>query len=313
MAKRYLFLGISMAILAAIIYISNPMKVASIIAAADLTMIAAGILVSLISLIFRVYKWQVLLKKPGLLELFPVQMLGMSISNMTPGKIAEPFKSVILKLRSGISVAGSLPTVMWERINDLIVMIFLSIIALHLLGGNLKILGYISIFIFIVIIAVILTVLYVKTLGMKVFSLTKRLPLLNKIPDSFITAFYGSNIKKTRIFVSFLLTMIPWLLEGVVFYCALMALDVHLSPLLLAGIVALSTIIGIASFLPGGIGSADAVMIILLGLAGVGGPVAVAGVLLTRFMSLWFAMFIGGLSFVYLSRKMELKNIFDIR
>lgn len=312
--KRYriaLFL-VSIFILSTIVLYSKPQQLVGIISQADIFYIFLGFVISTICAIFRVYKWKVMLEKPSFRELFPVQIFGITMSSFTPGKIAEPFKCLILKMTTGISVAKTLPSVIWERINDLIVLILLSTIALHFLGGKLLILGYISIAAFSVLIIILLTILYSRMVRNKIFSFIKKLPILNKISDEFIQTFHGSGIEKKRIFMSFIITIVPWILEGFILYFALMALGIQLSPIILAGVVAIATIIGVVSFLPGGIGSSEAVMIILLGMMGVDGTVAVAGVLLARFMSLWYGMFLGGLSFIYLSKKIDLKNIFDM-
>ena len=100
-----------------------------------------------------------------------------------------------------------------------------------------------------------------------------------------------------------------WILDGVVFYLTLTAIGVTINPIILAGIIALSVLIGVASTLPGGLGSTEAVMILLLGILGVQSTTAVAGVMISRFISFWYGTLIGGLSFVYLSKKIDMKKI----
>jgi len=95
----------------------------------------------------------------------------------------------------------------------------------------------------------------------------------------------------------------------IIFYLVLLSMGISSDFVLLAGIVCLSALIGIASSLPGGIGSSEIVMIFLIGLTGVAGSVAVSAVFIYRIMTFWFGAFIGGLSFIYLSRKVDMKNL----
>jgi glycosyltransferase 2 family protein len=313
MLKKYRFflLGVSLAIMAIIVWYSNPAALLSLLSTADMRYIALAFVLSNISICFRVLKWKALLNKVGFRELYPVQMLGITISNFTPGKLGEPIKTLLLKMRKGIAVSESLSSILWERVLDIIILCTFALFALQTIGLNsdLYFVSLASIAIFAAIIITFLLILESKRIGMKIFSFFKKFPLLNKISEDFIETFYKSKVKKRKIALSIIFTAIPWLLEGFVFYCAFMAFGISLSPLNLAWIVALSVLIGVASFLPGGIGSTDAAMIFLLGIMGIGSTIAVATVLLYRFISMWYGVFVGGLSFVYLSRKIDLKKI----
>lgn len=309
--KRLIFLGISFLIIASIVLYSNPALLVSELARVNFTFIALGLMISTISIIFRVLKWNVLIKDVSFTELFPVQTLGITISNFTPGKIAEPVKAILLKLRKGVPVSVSLHSIIWERIFDLTVAILMSLMAVHLLASNSKFffIGFLSIGIFVFLIALLFVILYNKKIGMKVFRLVTKLPVLNRLKENFMTAFYENRLKTTSLIKSFLLTIVPWLLEGVIFYFAFLSLGIETSPFVLSGIIVLSVLIGLVSMLPGGLGSTEFVMIILLELIGLRGTTAITGMLIYRFMSFWYGAFIGGLSFIYLSRKIDLKNI----
>ena len=115
-------------------------------------------------------------------------------------------------------------------------------------------------------------------------------------------------MKKSRITASLILTAMSWLLEGVILYFSLAALGIlPPDPLTLAMIFSLATVIGVASMLPGGMGSTDIVLVLLLSVFGMGSPVAVTGVLLARLISIWYVNLLGGISFLYLSQKSETK------
>ena len=311
MKKRYLLIGISLIILLLLIWYANPVALGSVVLGSNPYYLLAAFIVATLATCLRVLKWKVLLNNVSFSELFPVQMFGMAISNFTPGKIAEPLKAIILKARKGIAVALSLPSIIWERIIDVIILIAFSLIALQLLGfqSKLMILSFISIGLFGVLIILLLFVLYNRKFGYRLFGLLHKLPLVKKLSDDFMKNFYESEIKKRALGSCFIITAAAWFLDGVVFYLTMMALGITISPILLAGIIALSVLIGVASTLPGGLGSTEAVMILLLGIVGVQSTTAVAGVMLSRLVSFWYGTLIGAASFIYLSRKIDMKKI----
>jgi len=305
-------LGISVLILIGIVLYANPVVLVSLIIKSNYSLIIIGFGVAFLTMLLGALKWKVLLDGISFLELFPVQMLGYTLSNFTPGKAAEPAKAVLLKISKGIPISSSLTSIIWERLSDVFSLLIFSLIAISSLSvtSNFFFAGAASMVIFGGIIAVSFLVLYSKRFGMKIFKFVKKLPLLKRLPENFMDLFYKVRIKKMRIVKCFTIALITWFLEGVILYFALAAFGVTLNPLILAGIVALSVVIGIASTLPGGLGTTEVVMTFLLGLNGVESSIAIAATIMFRFMTIWFVNLLGGLSFFYLSKKFDIKNIF---
>lgn len=307
--KRYIFLAISFAILAAVIWHANPALLAETLIKADIRYVLLALVISMLTLSLRVLKWKVLLNGVGFKELFPIQILGMTISNFTPGKVAEPLKAILLKLRKGKSVSETLPSIIWERIFDVSVILILSLFAVHLITGRFMLLGLLSVSVFIVIIAVFIAVLKNKFFGKRVFSFARKFPLLNKITDDFVEAFYDSSIRKRNLLLCFFITLMAWFLDSVIMYLSFSAIGISINILTLAGILALSTIIGVVSSLPGGIGSSETAMVLMLGIIGISGTSSIAGILIFRVIAFWCGAFVGMISFIYLSRKIDMKNL----
>src|SRR3989338_8488808 len=258
-------LGLSIVILAAIVAYSNPAALAGLLAKSNYTFIFAGFLVSMAAILLGVLKWQVLLKGVGFRELVPVQILGFTISNFTPCKAAEPAKAILLKAVNGMSVSSSLSSVIWERVMDVIVLILFSVAAISTLSlGSNFILSAFGVTVFVVIISISIGILYSERFGRKIFALAKKLPILRRLPDNFMNLFYRTRIEKSRLVQSFIIFLVTWFILGFVLYSSLLAFGIEASPLVLSGIVALSVVIGIASSLPGGLGTTEVVMIFLL-------------------------------------------------
>lgn len=301
---------IAIIILAAIIAYANPALLIGELLRSDLRYVALALMVSTLSAFTRVLKWSILVDV-NVRSLFPIQILGLTISNFTPGKLAEPAKAVLLKMRHGISISKSLSSIIWERVNDLLVLIVLSIIAIQALAleKNLLYIGFASIVVFAVMASLFVIFLKSEGFGRRLFKIFTKLPLLNRISESFIESFYTSKTRKRRILASLVITVFPWLMEGYIFYFSLRAVGIEAEPFRLAGIIALAVLIGVLSSLPGGLGSFEAVTILMLGVVGIAGTKVIAGLILYRFLSFWYIAFLGFLSFLYLSRHLDIRSV----
>lgn len=309
--KRYLLLTISFVILALVIIYYNPMLLLLQLSEANIVFILLGLVASVVTCFLRVLKWKVLMNRISFTSLFPTQMLGMAISNLTPGKIGEPLKAVILKMGEKIPVSKTMPSIIWERIIDVVALIIIFLISLQFLAleSEFFLLGSVSTGIFVVLIALLIIILYKKGIGMKIFRFLIKFPVMNKLSEEFMRSFYKSKIQKSWLVKCFVITIAAWLIEGVILYFSFLALGVETSPLVMAGVIAISALIGVLSMLPGGIGSIEIVMIILLEAMGIGSGFVVTGIIIFRIVSFWFSLMLGGLSFFYLGRKTDIRNV----
>ncbi|MBI2583438.1 MAG: flippase-like domain-containing protein [Candidatus Aenigmarchaeota archaeon] len=311
LAGHIAYIAAVVAILTGLVYYADPAKVAATLVQATPLYIALGFLVGIVSLAARVKKWAVLMQK-GFLEITHVQLTGVMISNFTPGKLAEPVKAFILKATSKTDVSSSLPSIMWERIIDLVVVMILSLFVFVSiqLGGNLRLLSISGMAIFGFLALFALLAIYSQRVGRKLFSLLRKFPVLNRIHEGFIDNFYSTKISKSSIGKCFLWTFFAWILDSINFYIAFLALGISPpSIFILAGIVGISIIIAIASTLPGGIGSFEIIATVLLGVVGFASAVAVPVVFLFRIMTLWLSVAIGVMSMIYLGRKVDIFGV----
>ncbi|HLD83641.1 MAG TPA: lysylphosphatidylglycerol synthase transmembrane domain-containing protein [archaeon] len=297
----------SIVLLAAVIWLSNPEALFHTAAGANKIYIAAGLCVSVASVCFRVLKWKILVGV-DYITLFPVQLFGMTVSNFTPGKAGEPAKALALKSVTGIPVSKSLPTIIWERVMDILVLLLLSVAFMHgaALSGDLLRFSYAGIGIFAAAFLLLLLVLTSRRFGEKFFGALRRFPPLKSLSRGFLETFYGTSFSKTTLAKSLIITAVPWVLDGVVLYLVLLSLGQNAAIISLAGIISISTIIGVASSLPGGIGSMEVVASLLLASLGIPSVTAVAAVLIFRAATFWFGSLLGALSFLYISRKYDM-------
>jgi len=306
---KILALAVSLLILILLIIYADPAKFLAIVAASNYKFLALAFGISTISVLLRVMKWKVLLDGVSFSSIMPVQMLGMTISNFSPGKIAEPIKGVIFKLKEGRAVSSILPSIIWERVIDVVVLVILAMVGAYfflILDPKFYLISIFVISVFILALVVGLLTMYKKGFGLWIFKILKRLPFTGRLSDSFIKTFQESRVNRSKVAYSFVITIIAWVLEGFVLHYAFLSIGINLSPIILASIFALATLIGIASSLPGGIGSTEVVMTIFLGYFGIEKSLAIVGILLARFLSIWYVNLLGGLSLIYLMKKLNI-------
>lgn len=300
--------AVSAALLAWIVWTSNPAKLAQLLAEADKRYIAAALGVSVVSMAFRVLKWKFLVNAP-FFTLLPVQLFGMTLSNFTPGKMGEPAKALLLKARTGIPVSKSLPSIVWERILDVIVLLAFATLFMFSvpLSGNLAVFSYLGVALFAAAMLAAALIIAKRSVGEKIFSVAGRLPFLRKASRDFVDTFYSVSFSRSSLAKSFTATAIPWALDALVLWLIVISLHQNIPYVLLMGVMSVSTIVGVASSLPGGIGSMETVASLLLSSLGMPGAIAITAVLLFRAATFWFGSAVGALSFLYLSRKLDMR------
>ena len=216
MKKRYAFIFMSFLILALLFLYSGPERVFRMLSLSDKGILFYAFLLATCAAILRVFKWKVLLKNVPFGAVMPVQFLGSTVSNLTPGKFGEPVKSVLLKMKTGIPVSQSLPSIIWERICDIAALVLFAALFFPV-QFPLAYFGIVSVLIFSAVVFVFLIVLYRKSFGLWVFGLLKKLPFTDKISPQFVESFYQTKIELKNLFASFFMTSLAWIADGLVF------------------------------------------------------------------------------------------------
>jgi hypothetical protein len=309
-------IGLGLLILGMLVYYANPWLVWKASVDMNKWFVLGALVLASINTILRTVKWRVLLKGVRTMQLLPVQVLGMTISNFTPGKAGEPLKAVFLHRDRNIDMADGLASVVWERIMDLIVLIIFVIgfIVFMSLESSLVYLGIMASVVFSIGIIILLVVLFSKQIGRKIFNLLRKLPLLRRIDENFVENFQRSGtISKKRLLLCFIVTIVCWVFDGVIFYLVFAGMGFELTPLLMTGFIAFATLVGIASTLPGGLGGMEAVFALLLGIVGIGIAAATSGILIARFATFWYTAFLGAIAFFWLAKRGKLMQMKENR
>ena len=212
---------------------------------------------------------------------------------ITPGKLGEVFKAAILRDRCGVALAQGLPVVLAERIYD-----FLAVLALVALGmafwdgpwhG-----AHVALAAGAVFGALLLAVRHpglrarlVARAGASRHLRGHAVSLDGALAVSSDLLAPGAGLGHLAV------STLAWFCEcaGLWLVCRALAPGVTLTDAVF--VYAAGTLVGSVSFLPGGLGGTEAVMIVLLGALGVPGAAATAVTFIVRLATLWLAVVLG--------------------
>jgi uncharacterized protein (TIRG00374 family) len=250
---------------------------------------------SLVNYGLRFLRWEMYLRR--LFEPIPVMQsmayyIGGFAFTTTPGKAGEAVRSLYLK-RHGMPFVHSLAAFFVERVVDLVAMVLLALLtALTFPDYQWPVL------IVTLLLLAMLPVIHAPTLHSFLDKLFSRFSsdTIRRGGKRFLELLRSSSglLRSTPLYIGLALALVAWGAEGVAFYIILEQLNIETTIALAVGIYSVSVLAGALSFIPGGLGSTEAVMILLLKLVGADTPSAVAATLVCRLATLWFAVVIGG-------------------
>jgi uncharacterized protein (TIRG00374 family) len=223
-------------------------------------------------------------------------MAGMAFIS-TPAKAGEALRSLYLKNREGVNYPDSLGALFVERLTDLITVVLLALVAAYTFGDYrwlVALAGCLTLSILPLIHSQFLRSLLTR-LGDKIVNPWIKTALKHLV--ELITS-SATLLRSAPLYGGMALSIIAGLIVCFIMPVVLTLLGAEISPALAIGIYATGILVGALSFLPGGIGSAELVMIGLLVLAGVDTTTATAATLICRLATLWYAIGLGVITLV---------------
>jgi uncharacterized protein (TIRG00374 family) len=224
---------------------------------------------------------------------------------VTPAKVGEVLKSALLRRINGTPVAASAPIVLAERITDGLAMLLLMAAGLTLYAPARPA--------FAILLAATIAGLLViqhQPLMDRSIRLIAHAPLGERIAPRLMTAYVSMRrlIHWRILLPATAISVVSWFGECLAFFFVLQGLGVTEEPLRLLTVAtfvfAASTLLGLVSFLPGGLGVSEAssagLLVLLAPMAA--GP-ATAATLIIRFCTLWFGVTLGALALALFQRR----------
>jgi uncharacterized protein (TIRG00374 family) len=254
----------------------------------------------------RSLKWEFYLARLGIRGVGRLDSLLTFLSGfvltVTPGKVGEVFKSLVLFETHGVPVARTAPIVVAERVTDVIGVVLLIVLGSLGFSGGLLWAGLGT-----TAVAVLLVVVSSRALSLRLIGVVERLPgpfrrigpKMHEAYDSLATL-----VKPANLLVPTLLSVVAWALECTALWVILRGFEQDTGYDLATFFYATSTLAGALVPVPGGLGVTEtSLQGQLQELGHVGATTATASMILVRFATLWFAVLVGFVALSWLKRR----------
>ena len=253
------------------------------------------IALSLGNYVLRFVRWHFYIAKLSqsrvpLWEHWLIYLAGFSLTT-TPGKAGEVLRSLYL-VRDGVSYSDSIGAWFVERVVDLITILLLALLAVSYFNNadantSAAVVG--------IVVICALPLLHSPLPSWLLDRTASAIPRLSGLASR-LRGLLAQSVLLLRskfLLSGLMIGLVAWFLEGFGFYLVLRELSVESGMLLAVGIYGLGVLIGALSFIPGGLGSTEAAMLIFLNAVGADAASAVAATLVCRIVTLWLAVFLG--------------------
>jgi uncharacterized protein (TIRG00374 family) len=246
--------------------------------------------------LLRATRWGLLMRTNG----YPVRfgealylaLAGQTMS-ISPGRVGEIFKPWLARDIAGMPMSRGIALVFGERVADLIAGVILALGGLYALGGGMWTL-----------VAALGAIIAGTAVASSEWFHRMALGVLGKQQwarkhaesAAAISDTIRSSLSWKTLSWSTALSILAWGLEGIGFALSLRELGfAQLNLATSVSVYAVATIIGAFTFLPGGIGITEASMAGILTATGMAAASASAATLITRVVTLWWAILLGWL------------------
>lgn len=300
--QRFLIgLLLGVAVVSALVFISDREALGDAARDFDMRLVPLILMLTIVNYVLRFFKWNYYLDRVGVQSLSTrdsalIFVSGFSMA-MTPGKVGEFLKSLLVRAKTGTPMTRTLPVVFAERLTDGLSMVVLSSIGLLAFR-----VGWPLFLIMCIVLAAFLLLIQREALVESIIEKLRATRFLEGRIDEIRQLYYSTrDLLRPRPLVAMtLLSSVSWFFECLVLYVILRGLGFeHSWTLLLAAtfVFATSAWLGGASLLPGGLGateaSAAALLVVTIDQPEMTRTVAAAATLILRFATLWFGVAVG--------------------
>jgi uncharacterized protein (TIRG00374 family) len=259
----------------------------------NLLLLPVLLLLSFLNYFARFIKWDYYLSvvnvKMKKLDSLSTFMSGL-IMSVTPAKLGEVLKSVLVKEITGEPISKTAPIIFAERITDFLSLLLITIVGAYVFdyGGNITLI----VAAFFVILIIIISN---KKIALPIINFSERIPLIKKYIHNIHSAYESSYrlLKMKPLILMTLLSLVSWGFECWGYYIILVNFGVDFGLLWASFSYSFSTIVGAISMLPGGLGLTEGSLTFLLVQKKVAVDISVATTFIVRVVTLWFAVLVG--------------------
>ncbi len=272
-------------------------------AAFEWTLLPLAVAATLGNQLCRFLKWEYLLRRVGV-ELptgRSVQIFGSGlVMILTPGKVGEVWKSWLVRDTTGTPVARTVPVVAVERLTDTLGVAAVGLVGVVAFGRSPALFAGLAA----LLVGGVLAVRSERVVY-GLLSAAGRLPVVGDRTDRLERLYRQSRhlLSVRSLLVTWLLSVASWVLEGLGLWVIVAGFGAEISPTAAAFVFAVSSVLGAASLLPGGLGVAEGSITGLLLVFGLERAMATSATLVVRATLLWFVVALALLAYGTLIRE----------
>jgi glycosyltransferase 2 family protein len=295
-SRRWTLIAVAAAYIAVAAVVLSQINAKTLSLAASLPWwLIAGLLgLSLINYALRAGRWVMLSRALDLRVPFGANMLyyfsGYSLT-ATPGKAGEAIRLWLLKSGHGIAYSRSMPLMLADRALDIWAVMLLTLVSF----SGFQAYRWYGLALLVLVVAVSLPIVRPRLLEPMLLAAAGRmkrrvrlLVLLRRVLRAM------DRLSSWRTYgVTLVPSVIGWLAEAAALYLILLHFGAEVSLANAVFVFSFSMIVGAISMLPGGLGSTEATMVLLLSALGVDLDVALLSTAIVRVTTFWFAVVIG--------------------
>ncbi|MBP2134355.1 uncharacterized protein (TIRG00374 family) [Methanomicrobium sp. W14] len=304
---QQILLLIGLLILIYFIYSSGVLEDLSVFSQMNLYLYLFAILLSLVSVAVKIYRWKYLSHLFGTEMSWRmssiVTLSGLFFCNITPGKVGDLYKAYFMKKKYSLGYANGVSMIFYERFFELFILIAIAFCSIFVLRVENTTILMITLFI-----VFLLLLLFIFWKIDYFINISKK--YLVKVPFVNLDLNGDINIRKIGVTKSvsvFLITSVSLFAEFCRLWIVALAFGVNLNFITLSVSFCLSIIIGLLSQIPLGIGFMEGSLSLMIGEMGVVSTTAIAIVMADRVISMYLVLVIG-----LLVSKISFKELNDV-
>ena len=284
----------AVAIYAIFLFISDYQKISDVVIDFKIEYLIPILSLVTVSWIPLILMWHLLLKKNGINIPFRkniVIWLSGSALSLTPGQIGELIKSQLIKTLYDIPRTKTAPVVLVEKFYSLTGAIIAGIIGIIILGMDFNLVLF-----SIAILSIIFFLIYYRPVLQYGLKRITKFKFFSKYSDNITDSYEilrnstGSGISS----ICIALAICYWIIISLSVYVTLLAFGIEgVSFLKTISIYTSSVIIGVITFIPGGLGITEGSLVGLFTLEGINVSIALILSVVIRLTTLWYSVSIG--------------------
>ena len=316
--KTLFFLGLSIAILAVMLYLVGIDQVIETLKLAKLEFIGIAIALQIFTYYLYTLRWKILNNLAdmdvGIKKLLPMVLVGLAVNNITPSGRGggEPVRAYILAKENNYPMQETFATVVADRALDTFPFVLLAVLTIigMALYFDFDLWLLILMILAVTAIAIILILLIYMSINPNfgkrvdgwIIGLVRRFYKKNseELEDKIHNVISGFQdtmklviYNKKVMYYALPLSFIIWIFEILRVYFVFLAFGAHVNPVVIGEVFILACLAGMIPLLPGGLGAVDGIMIIFYSAAGITASISAAATVIERLISFWMATILG--------------------